>query len=77
MDNALFNLTDEGLLTNAEVFDFEEAETRSIRVEATDFQGASVSKQFTVSIVDEIENQAPRDLLVDGPLQIKENEEVS
>ena len=31
VDNALFNLTDEGLLTNAEVFDFEEAETRSIR----------------------------------------------
>ena len=75
VDNALFNLTDQGLLTNAVVLDFEEAQSRSIRVEATDFQGASVSKQFTISIVDEIENRAPRDLLADAPLQIKENEE--
>ena len=47
VDNALFNLTDEGLLTNAEVFDLRR-QRHGRSGGSNGFSGSLVSKQFGV-----------------------------
>ena len=47
-DNGLFALSENGQLTTASVLDFEEAATRSIRVQVADEHGESISEKFTI-----------------------------
>ena len=51
-DNLLFTLDENGTLNTAVMFDFEEAETRSIRVQVMDIHGESITESFTIQIID-------------------------
>jgi hypothetical protein len=51
-DNSLFVLDENGTLTTAVVLNFEEDETRSVRVQVMDTHGESTSEQFTIQIID-------------------------
>src|SRR5690606_22686574 len=59
MDNDEFSLEGDQLKTHA-VFDFEEKNSYSIRVQTTDDNGESFAKVFTISITNLVE--APTDL---------------
>ena len=52
-NNIDFVLSPKGELTTAKVFDFEEGQSKSIRVEANDSHGGVVQGQFLVSIIDD------------------------
>ena len=69
------------MLSTASVFDFEVRDTRSIRVEVRDEHNASLSKEFSVQILndtgdDEQPNQVPVDLQTNGVLSIMENQSI-
>ena len=51
-DNTDFNVTSDGTLKAGTVFNYEAATEKHIRVRATDSEGASVSKAFTIHILD-------------------------
>ena len=52
VDNTLFDLSEDGVLTTSALLDFEESSIRSIRVLAKDQNDASVEQQFSISILD-------------------------
>jgi formylglycine-generating enzyme required for sulfatase activity/uncharacterized protein YjbI with pentapeptide repeats/alpha-tubulin suppressor-like RCC1 family protein/N-acetylneuraminic acid mutarotase len=73
--NESFTLSDDGVLATAREFDFEEAESVSVRVSAVDGNGGSVSASFEVIIQDQFENEPPRDLNTTGVPSVAENRE--
>ena len=59
-NNSLFSLDTNGTLKTATVFDYEtNASTYSIRVQAKDEHNATVEGNFTVTLTDVFDNQAP------------------
>jgi len=52
-DNGLFALSENGQLTTASVLDFEQAATRSIRVQVSDSHGGSVSRAFNIQVIND------------------------
>ena len=77
-DNSLFNLDPNGTLTTTIVFDFEESSNRSIRVQANDPHGASISNVFIVVVDDEDEEvgkNPPVNLRTLSPLSVAENQQ--
>ena len=76
-DNALFTL-DGGVLQTAESFDYEEGHSYSIRVRSSDSAGEPVEEQFTVAVVNVIENDfspaltaAVSDHVLDGVVEVE------
>lgn len=60
-DNASFTIENTNQLVSAEVFDFEEKETYTIRIQTTDNRGKIFQKTFTITVtdLDEVTNAAP------------------
>ena len=57
IDNALFSLDENGTLSSAVIFDYENnASNYSIRIKVTDEHNASLEKAFAISILNEIED---------------------
>ncbi len=69
-DNSYFSVN-EGELKVAKILNYEESETRSIRVRATDNQGKYIDKSFLLTINDI--NEKPTNLRLSKPLTVKEN----
>ena len=74
--NENFTITEDGMLLTASSFDFEEVDVQTIRVSVLDGEGGSVSASFEIIILDEFENQPPRDLNSTGIPTIAENREI-
>ncbi len=51
-DNASFEITPDNLLVSAEGFNYEQSESRSIRIRSTDAGGLWIEQSFTISILD-------------------------
>ncbi len=69
-DNSYFSVND-GELRVAKILNFEESDTRSIRVRATDSHGKFVDKSFSLTINDI--NERPTNLKLSKPLVVNEN----
>jgi len=69
----LFSLETNGTLRTSTIFDFEtNASTYSIRVQAKDEHNATVEGNFTVTLTDVFENQAPSQISL-SPDRVEEN----
>jgi hypothetical protein len=64
VDNGLFDLTSDGILSTGASFDFESQASYSIRARSTDNGGLSTEKQFTIAVNDI--NEAPFALQLSG-----------
>ena len=65
LDNALFNIDENGTLTTASAFDFEtDPKKYSIRVKATDEHNASLTRIFELTLLDVYENRPPEEIVI-------------
>ncbi|MDA9120194.1 DUF5011 domain-containing protein [Opitutales bacterium] len=72
VDNQKFQLSEGGVLTTLDTFNFEDQEIQQIRVAVSDERGGVITESFEVLIIDQ--NDFPTGLGASGSLSIQENQ---